>query len=642
MVSGLSVALLMLAGATSAPLPATAHEWDLFFDPIFAAEMDRAHVPGAVVAVAHGGEIVYHKGFGTTCLGGSDPVDPTTTLFRVGSLSKLITATCVMQLMEQGKIDLNADVNAYLKDMRLPDAFGKPVTMANLLTHTGGFDDRFLSGAARTAPELPSLGAYLSRRMPPRVMPPDMAISYSNHGYALAGHVVEQVSGTRFADYAEENVFKPLGMTHSFFALVPGPDTPLACGYLYYFGKHHPVTYDYPCTVPASSLDTTADDMARFMIAHLQNGRIGNASRGLLARVLREDTAKFMHAQHFTHHPKLPGWTFGFAEHSVYGRRTLEHTGLIWGFATLMMLLPDEDTGLFVSSNTDAPLYGAVRSRFLDQFSRARSEPEQAVVPEGSDDRIRQIGGYYRSTRYCRTTLFKVGIMLPRFTPEIHVTPGDKPGTLLLSRAGTRGRPEALIEVEPYYFRGLAGPAKEMRLNDSVRVAFRVDESGNVTHMFNGNTPLERIPFCTSWLFLAVTAGVVLVLFLSAWIAWPVAAWLRRRRGQPPWPRANRIVRTIGLAASGLHIAFAVALGTFLLAGDPQAIGYGPPPALVAILVIPLVDALATAACIIGAVLTWIRTYWSLAGRIHYTAVTCAAVVYLALLWYWNLLGFQF
>jgi CubicO group peptidase (beta-lactamase class C family) len=261
-------------------------------------------------------------------------VDPETTLFRVASVSKLFTATAAMQLVEQGKLELHADVNQYLEDFEIEEAYGEPVTLHHLLTHTGGFDDRFLRTGLRIGTPIQPLGRYLAERMPPRVTPPGRILSYSNHGIALVGHLVEAVTGSSFTEYVDAQVLGPLGMTRSrFFLSVPlSPD--LATPYEYRGGEYRKLGYDHDLMGPAGELNTTGTDMARFMIAQLQLGRLGGK------RILEEKTARLMQGQHFTHHPGLDGWCYGFQASENNGVRTIGHGGDWRGFRTSLVLLP--------------------------------------------------------------------------------------------------------------------------------------------------------------------------------------------------------------------------------------------------------------------------------------------------------------
>ena len=203
------------------------------------------------------------------------PVKPDATLFRPGSISKLFTWTAVMQLSEQGKLDLDRDVNEYL-DFKIPEAFGKPITLKNILTHTPGFEEQIkdLFGGEKS----PNLGEYVRDHIPNRIYPPGTVPAYSNYGTALAGYIVERVSGQTFEDYVSEHIFKPLGMNSSSFAQpLPADLAPnMSNGYL--LGSDKPKPFEVVGPYPAGSLSSTAADMSKFMLAHLQLGKLGDAA----------------------------------------------------------------------------------------------------------------------------------------------------------------------------------------------------------------------------------------------------------------------------------------------------------------------------------------------------------------------------
>jgi CubicO group peptidase (beta-lactamase class C family) len=305
------------------------------------------------------------------------PVEPDRTLFRVASVSKLFVATAVMQLVEQGKLELDVDVNRSLKDFHIEEAFGEPVTLRHLLTHTGGFDDRFLY-TAEPLEVLPTpLGDYLAARMPPRVMPPGRFISYSNHGYALAGHLVELASGRDFGDYVEQEIFAPLGMSSSSFG-IPTPVPPdMARPYLFRKGAHQDLGLDRLRDGPAGDLVTSGSDMARFMLAHLQGGRLGEL------RLLGESTVSEMQREHFQLDPGLAGWCLGFAAEERNGQRAISHDGSWRGFGTGLTLVPAAGLGWFVSTNHDfhPAFFEALRDGLWDRFFPVEeSAPPEATV----------------------------------------------------------------------------------------------------------------------------------------------------------------------------------------------------------------------------------------------------------------------
>ena len=169
--------------------PTDPQELEAFLDGFFAEQMEALHIPGAVFILVKDGETFFTQGYGLANLGSQRPVIPDETLFRVGSVSKRFTDTAIMQLVEQGRLNLDDDVNEYLESFQLEENYPRPVTIANLLTHTGGFDERLTGTGVRSPSELVPLGQYLADNMPPRVMPPGDTISYSNHGYALAALV---------------------------------------------------------------------------------------------------------------------------------------------------------------------------------------------------------------------------------------------------------------------------------------------------------------------------------------------------------------------------------------------------------------------------------------------------------------------
>ncbi|HCF26353.1 MAG TPA: hypothetical protein DEV81_03885 [Cyanobacteria bacterium UBA11049] len=191
-------------------------ELEAFLDRFFTARMPRLHIPSAAFVLVKDGKTFFSKNYGYADLEKKILVDPET-LFGVGSVTKLLTATAVMQLVEQGKLSLNQDVNKYLQQVQVDKNYPTPVTVADLLTHTSGFDEHFIGTGAKTAAQVMPLKDYVAKQMPARVIPPKQVICYSNYGMVLAGYLVELVSGVPFTQYVDENIFQPLGMAHSSF-----------------------------------------------------------------------------------------------------------------------------------------------------------------------------------------------------------------------------------------------------------------------------------------------------------------------------------------------------------------------------------------------------------------------------------------
>src|SRR5262245_59674944 len=252
----------------------TATDVEAFLDGVLPLQLKSADIAGATVAVIKDGKLLFAHGYGYADVKQKKPVSAQETLFRPGSISKLFTWTAVMQLFEQGKLDLDRDINEYL-DYKIPDAFGKPITLKNILTHTPGFEEQ-IKDLFETKPSTPNLGQYLKTHIPKRIYPPGTVPAYSNYATAVAGYIVERVSGRPFEQYVDENILKPLKMTHSMFAQpLPSNLAPLMSGG-YRLGSDSAGPFEIVNPFPAGSLSSSAADMAQFMMAHLQDGQLGD------------------------------------------------------------------------------------------------------------------------------------------------------------------------------------------------------------------------------------------------------------------------------------------------------------------------------------------------------------------------------
>ena len=352
--------------------PVNAREMEAFFDDLISAQRRREHVAGATVSVVSDGRVVFAKGYGHADVRARRPVVADETLFFPGSAGKLFTWTAVMQLAEEGKIDLDADVERYL-DFEIPDTHPQPITLADLMTHTAGFEEQYAAQLATGRSDVLPLREFLVRHMPERVYAPGEIYAYSNYGTALAGYVVQRVSGEPYERYVTDHILEPLGMRHSA-AVQPLPANladDLSEGYRYRDGVHDAKDFEWVSNAPSAPVHATATDMARFMAAHLNGGEYGGA------RILREGTASEMHARQFTQDPGLPGTAYGFINSRSNGHRLLVHDGESARFSSLVALLPEERVGLFVSYNTPFEPFETMRA-FMDHFyppPQSASEP---------------------------------------------------------------------------------------------------------------------------------------------------------------------------------------------------------------------------------------------------------------------------
>ena len=604
--------------------PTDPQELEAFIDGVMAAQMGAYHIPGATISVVKDGELFFAKGYGYADLESRKPVIANETLFRVGSVSKLLTWTAVMQLAEQGKLDLNVDVNTYLTDFKIPDTYPEPITLAHLMTHTAGFEDHGRI-FARSADDVKPLGVYLANNMPARVRSPGEFTAYSNHGTALAGYIVEEVSGMPFDDYIEENIYKPLDMQHSTFRQPIPPELApnMAVGYTYENGAYKAEEFEYlNGLMPAGSMSATSTDMANFMIAHLEDGRYGGV------RILQEATAQEMHRRHFTHDPRINGMCYGFYEGRLNDQKIIEHGGDTIYFHSLLVLLPEENVGLFVSFNSidtepENPLGGArveLLQAFLDRYYPV-PDSSSLQPPADFQQRAGQFTGSYGITRTVYTTYEKLMGLMMKF--DVSAT---EDGLIFLSKQW--------VEVEPMVFHEVGGQQT---------LVFREDSQGCITHMFVSGWPVMafvKLAWYESSMFHYILLGVSMVLFLSV-LAWPIGALRNRLKGKKKaGVLRSRQARWVAGGVSALYVLFLI--GMVIVLSDTTSLMYGVPPLLPFVLVLPLLAAVLTIGALCFTVLAWRNRYWGVAGRVHYTLVTVAALGFIWFLNYWNLLGFRF
>jgi CubicO group peptidase (beta-lactamase class C family) len=597
-------------------------EVQAFFDGLMEAFMADHHVAGAVVSVVRGGALLFSKGYGFADVDSLIPVDPATTLFRVGSVSKLFTWTAVMQLVEEGRLDLDADVNQYL-DFTIPATYPEPITMRNLMTHTPGLEDRGFGLFGET--DL-TRGEWLKRNMPARVRPPGTYASYSNWGATLAGYIVERISGMPWEDYIEERITKPLGMVYAT-GRQPLPDDlapHMSKGYAFQSGKYVEKPFEtIDAVAPAGSVSASAQAMAKFMIAHLQYGRLGDA------RILQEETSRLMQSRQLGHDPRLPGFALGFYEQSSHSERLIGHGGDTQWFHTDLSLLPADGVGVFVSTNTSgggAVTFGPFLEAFLDHYYPIPPAPRPAP-PEDFARQAARYTGTYLFNRRSYTTFEKVSALAGG---EIKVSLGD-PGELVVATPfGTfRG-----YEVEPGLFRDAEA---------SIDMTFQENDAGEVTHLFVSALPIMVADKLSFWQRPAVHRAILigcLLLIVSTLVLMPIR-WLVQRSvdGVEPLRGRERGWRWLALAVTLLDVGFLVGLG--LLVGNPASLLAGHAGPIEAILVIPMVSVPVTLAVVVGAVAAWRSHLWGRWGRAHYALFALAAVVFLVELNTWNLLGWK-
>jgi CubicO group peptidase (beta-lactamase class C family) len=355
--------------------------------------MAQEKIPGSAILIMDHGKIILDRGYGLADLATKRPVDPHTTLWPFASITKVVTATALMQLVERGRIGLDTDVNEYLKRARVPAHVGPAVTARHLLTHTDALDE--LPGRqVESREDLQSLAQFLESRLVLAGQPGEVT-RYGTYGFALAGVLIEDVSGVAYADYLRRAIFEPLGMEHTTINIPPDDRGTVATPYERTRDEIQVARYEWYQTTPTSSLVSTVDDMARFMALHLGAEREGNNV------VLSASTIHTMAEQHAFIHPALPGWGYGWQLDNTNGRRIIEHGGDIGGFASLMTLLPDEQFGIIVVHHLEGSnLRFALKRAIMDSFFPDRRPPMQ---PRPATGDASQFAGSYLANNYCRS-----------------------------------------------------------------------------------------------------------------------------------------------------------------------------------------------------------------------------------------------
>ncbi|MBN2252608.1 MAG: beta-lactamase family protein, partial [Kosmotogaceae bacterium] len=320
---------------------------------------------GAVLSFVSNGEIVYVQGYGYSDLESETPMKPDS-LVRIGSVSKLFTWTSIMQLYEQGMVDLKADVNDYIPNFKIPDTFSQSITVENLLTHTPGFEEILSDIIQPEGFVVQPLGEAL-KEIPERAFEPGSFVAYSNYGAALAGYIAQEVSGIEFSDYVDTNIIEKLGMNSTTVkqTLTTDLSERMSTGYYYSDGKNESLTpFEIITLPPAGSVTSCAEDMAKFTIANLQMGEFEDE------RILSEETASLMQRVHFQHDPRLNGVCYGFYEMSMNGVRLIGHGGDTILFHSLLVFSPEDNWGFFVSfnSNGNGSARDALLNAFMDEF----------------------------------------------------------------------------------------------------------------------------------------------------------------------------------------------------------------------------------------------------------------------------------
>ena len=603
----------------------TAGDVEAFLDGVVPLQLEREDIAGATVAIVKDGKLLFAKGYGYSDVTNKKPVSPEVTMFRPGSVSKLFTWTAVMQLVELGKLDLDRDVNEYI-DYKIPDAFDKPITVKNLLTHTPGFEEQ-VKDLITNRVETPDLGAYLKTHIPGRIFPPGTVPAYSNYGAALAGYIVERVSGEPFDQYVQDHIFKPLAMTHSTFDQpLPSELAPnMSNGYKLASDKAEP--FETVTPAPAGSLSSSAIDMAQFMIAHLQNGKYGDA------KILNPETAQLMHSRLFGLDPAANAMAYGFYEESRNGHRIIGHAGDTECFHSDLHLVLDAGLGFFISYNSAGRGQVSPRTilweRFLDRYFPFTPTP--ATTPDSVKQDIAVVSGTYEVSRRSESSFLKAFSLLGETT----VSPAENDTIQVDSLLAPNGKPKDWQEISPMIFREVDGQDL---------LVFKPDESGRmqliIPYPF---MTFQKVGLWSNSKVMLPVVGVSLFIMLLTLILWFVA-WLTRRHygSRLDLTRQEWLLRLLVRVAFALALLFLGAMVGVIIYATSHLDFFSDSGARMIefIQVIGVLAAISSIVVFLNAIHSWIGGRYRIWGKLGATVFALASLGFLWFVFAGHLLYF--
>jgi len=547
---------------TSAVSPAThvlePADLQAFFDGVIPMQLERSDIAGASVLVMKDGNVLLEKGYGYADWKKKAPVDPVTTIFRLASISKLFTWTSIMQLQEQGKLDIDADVNRYL-DFQIRPAFDQPITLRNLMTHTGGFEEVSRDIIITDPKWKISLRDYLIANQPKRLFPPGKIPGYSNYGVGLASYIVQRVSGEPFEQYVEEHIFAPLGMTHStFYQPLPKafPATPSEG----YRGDTEKPAVGFEIFNPAGAggLSSTAADMGRFGQALLNGGELDGK------RILKPETLAQMWTPQFRASDQLPPQCMGFYQTWRNDLRWIGHEGDLIAFHSLFFVEPKEKLLLFVSYNS-AGGGNKPRPEIIDMFSdryypsdKGQGDKKQAFISLPHNE-LTAIEGTYQSTRRSDSTKLAPGNLFEQRSATV-----DKDGVLHVEDVkNLRGHPIKWKPISKDLWQEVDGQAHLFAIRDDrgkvARLAYDFPgvQAQRVPWFENGRLVLTAV---------GCSLGVLTLVVLATIMRTGRRIFLRKRLRPAPQPGTRWLPFVSKLAAwvwvalvGGIFIFFAAA-----------------------------------------------------------------------------------
>lgn len=593
-----------------------------FVDKQMEKDLKKYNIPGAVISIVKDDNILYSNGYGMADISKNKKVDAENSMFRIASTTKLFTWTAVMQLVEEGKIDLDTDINTYLTTFKIPDTFDKPITMRDLMTHTAGFEEGGVGYQITTDTKRlnTTIAETLEKHALARVRPAGEKSAYSNYGATLAGLVVEEVSGLSYADYIQKNIFNTLDMKNASM-MEPLPEKYAknkVIGYNYENNKFVPgiPTYEGGFS-PAGAGTVSANDMAKFMMAHLNNGTTHGK------QLLEKKTVDTMHQTAFRFDKRLPGSALGFQEGEINGKKTLSHAGADTMFITDLYLVPEENIGIFLSysgGQADDAL-ASMKQAFFDHFFPV-TEKENPKFIKSTKDELDNFTGSYKFTRRNYSHIDKFF----SFLAEMKIT--QENGQLTIGQGEEK---EYFKKIDTNLFQQVGGQQK---------LSFKTDKSGKATDMLLSimpDMPLEKTSFWDQsrvWLImLGISISILIVATICLLIQLKINKKLNKHSKQTIW---------ITLTTSIMTILTLILTVTNVLNMDVLQRLSEVTLSLKLFLFLPLFVGGLTCVLLVRVIMDWLKKEGSLLTRILTTAIFLASLTVSLFFIHWNLMGWLF
>jgi CubicO group peptidase (beta-lactamase class C family) len=593
-----------------------------FIDGIIDANR-RHHRPSAVtVSVVKNDSLLFSRGYGLANIEEERAAAPGETLFRIGSVSKTYTWTAIMMLAEEGLLDLDTDINQYLNEVEIKEAFGEPVTLRQLMSHRAGFEDTFrLFAVADDDPR--TLSQLLQEHQPKRVYPPGKRTSYSNWGSALASQIVEDVSGISYKTFLQERILDPLGLNNTIIdhigEMSPEVRENLATGYKTEKGAMTLQGYmQIGPYWPAGGMAATAHDMARWMRFHLNGGELDGV------RLMSADTHQQMWTRAFNDRPHAADVAHGFQDASHRGMRLFGHSGGTAAFLTNMIMVPELNLGIFISQNSTESFMPVMQFPWI-VIDHLLGKPFQMFLLEESDsDNLSEFAGTYLNNR----RVFSTFIAALGLTSTATVTPVSGEA-LTVNLFG-----------EEIYFVQVPGQADLFEDAVGQRLAFIRNDRGKVQALADGTGvhTYERVGFFKNPNTFLGAFGFVLLLSLTTLLG----AWRRFGRGDNPGfsSRAAGFISILTSLAVFIFTAAVAALISSVAGFDISEMTNNYPfTSMYLTHYTGWLAAIMSLLMLAGLWSAWTDSGWPIIRRLHYTIFALVLFFFVTQLWTWRIIG---